>query len=207
MSGRWMLVVVCVAAPVARARYLDEVQAVQFTPFWGYRFSGGLEGEDEDEEYEIDDTDCWGGMLDFRLTDSTQLEFYFSRQETEVEAKNGLFTGETLFDMDVDYYHFGGTYILPSESWQPFVVGTIGATRLDPDAPGGDSLTRFSLGIGGGLRYFPLENLGLYVAARGVFTFVEGEVLFRSEGGEATVKVDSDGLWQAELQAGLVFAF
>lgn len=207
MSGRWIVLAVCVTAEAAWAGYGEDLQAVQFTPFYGYRFSGGLEGENEDDQYEIDDAACWGGMLDFRLSDVTQLEFYFSRQETEVQAENGLFDGQTLFDMDVDYYHIGGTYILIEGPWQPFAVGTLGATRLDPDAPGGDSMTRFSIGLGGGLRYFPVENFGLYVAARGVFTFVEGETLFRSQGGEATVRVDSDGLWQAEVQAGIAFAF
>jgi hypothetical protein len=86
-------------------------------------------------------------------------------------------------------------------------VGTLGATHLAPDAPATDSLTRFSLGLGGGVRFFPTKHLGLYLAGRGLFTSLGGNVAFRSESGAATVNINSDGFWQVELQAGLVFAF
>lgn len=193
-----------VAVGLCRAGY---AQKIEFTPFYGYTFSGELKDADTGEEFEIDDSDGYGGMLDIPLSETTQLEFFFSRQETEFKSDEGLFTGQTIFDLDVDYYHVGGTYIVQNGPWQPFVVGTLGATLLNPDASGTDSVTRFSMGLGGGVRYCPTEHLGLYLGARGFLTFIEGDTLFRSESGATTIVVDANGLWQVQLQAGLIFAF
>jgi opacity protein-like surface antigen len=204
MSGRWVVWAAAVMVGLSQAGYAANIE---ITPFYGYRFGGELKDADTGEEFDIDDSSCWGGMLDIRLSEITQLEFYFSRQETEIKSDDGLFDGQTLFDLDVDYYHIGGTYTFLPGRWQPFVAGTLGATHIDPDASGTDSLTRFSLGLGGGVRFFPTEHLGLYLAGRGLLTFIESDTLIRSESGRATVQVDSDGLWQVELQAGLVFAF
>jgi len=181
---------------------------IEFTPLYGYTFSGGLKDVDTGEEFKIDDADYYGGMLDIRLSEMTQLEFFFSRQETELKSDEGLFTGQTLFDLDVDYYHVGGTYLILDGPWQPFVVGTLGATLLNPDAPGTDSLTKFSFSLGGGVRYLPTKYLGLYLAGRGFLTFIGGDTLWRSESGATTIIIDTTGdLWQFQLQAGLIFAF
>ncbi len=207
MSGRRILAIALLVAGLATAGDAQELQKVEFTPFYGYTFSGGLEDEETGAEFEIDDADCFGGIVDVRVSDSSQIEFFFSRQETELQFDEGLFAGEEIFDLNVDYYHIGGTYIITDSTWQPFVVGTLGVTHLNPDARGTDSDTRFSIGLGGGVRYFPTEHFGLYLGARGFFTFLSGDAIFRSESGAATIEVDSNGLWQVLLQAGVIFAF
>lgn len=207
MSGRGIVWVACAATALATAARAQELKTVEFTPFYGYCFSGGLEDDDTGQDYDVDDAGAYGGMVDLRLNEMTQLELFFARQETEVDADDGLFADETLFDMDIDYYHIGGTYIVLDGPWQPFVVATAGATHLDPDLSGSDSITRFSAGIGGGVRFFPTENLGLYLGARGLFTFFGDGTSIESESGSLTVETDSGGLWQILLQAGVIFAF
>jgi hypothetical protein len=181
-------------------------QKIEFTPFYGYAFRAGLKDADTGRTFRVDDSDCYGGMLDIPLSDMTQLEFFFSRQETRFESTAGLFDEQTDLDLDLDYYHIGGTYLILQGPWQPFVVGTVGATHFGPDAAGMESLTRFSIGLGAGLRYFPIEHLGVYLTARGIFTTMkEGDAVFRSE--STNVTVDARGFWQPVLQAGLIFAF
>ena len=206
MNRRRMAFAVLAAVVMAQAAGAAS-RAVEITPFYGYRFGGEFEDAETGESYDFDESPAWGGMLDLRLSDLTQIELYYSHQETELQSGDGLFDADRLFDLDVDYYHLGGTYILTTGTWQPFVVGTVGATHLSPDASGTDSLTRFSLVLGGGLRFFPTEHVGLYLAGRGLFTFVDSDTAIRVDNGEATVRVHSDGLTQAELQAGLILAF
>ncbi len=57
------------------------------------------------------------------------------------------------------------------------------------------------------MRFFPTENFGLYLGARGLFTFFGDDTSIESESGSLTVEIDSDGLWQVLLQAGVIFAF
>ncbi|UCD50521.1 MAG: outer membrane beta-barrel protein [Phycisphaerales bacterium] len=179
---------------------------VEVTPFYGYQFSGSFQDEETGEEYDLSGSACVGGLLDVYVSDISQVEFYYSHQETELEA-GSPFPTSSFFDMDVDYYHLGGTLLIDDEKWQPFVVGTLGLTHLSPEPSSIRSLTRFSLGFGGGARYFPTKNLGLYLAGRGLYTFIEGDTHIRIESGSTTVRIEANGLWQAVFQAGAIFRF
>lgn len=179
---------------------------VEVTPFYGYQFGGDFEDAETGQRYDLAGGACAGAQLDIQLSEVTQLEFYFSRQETELESE-GPFPTDTFFDLDVDYYHIGGTLLLSRDEWQPFVVGTLGATHLSPEPASIGSLTRFSVGLGGGVRYFPTEHLGFYLAGRGLLTFIDSDTHITIESGTTTVRVFADGLWQAVLQAGLILRF
>ncbi len=182
------------------------ISQVEVTPFYGYQFGGDFENAETGQRYDLAGGACAGTQLDIHLSEITQLEFYFSRQETELESA-GLFPTDTFFDLDVSYYHIGGTLLISDKHFQPFVVGTLGATHLSPEPASIGSLTRFSVGLGGGVRYFPTEHLGLYLAGRGLFTFIDSDTHIRIESGSTTVQMYADGLWQAVLQAGLILRF
>lgn len=179
---------------------------VEITPFYGYQFGGRFENSQTGRQYDLADGPCAGGMLNVHVNEISQIEFYFSRQETELESE-GPFPTSTFFDLDVDYYHIGGTLLVLNDQWQPFVVGTLGATHLSPEPSSIGSLTHFSVGFGGGVRYFPTENFGLYLAGRGLFTFIDSDTHIVIDSGSTTVDVVADGLWQAVLQAGLILRF
>jgi hypothetical protein len=179
---------------------------IEITPFYGYQFGGGFEDEETGDDYDLAGGPCVGGIVDFYVNEISQVEFYYSHQETELEAGRP-FPSSSFFDMDIDYYHLGGTLLLSDEQLQPFVVGTLGLTHLSPEPSEFGSLTRFSLGLGGGVRYFFTENLGLYLAGRGLYTFVEGDTHITIESGSSTVHIEAKGLWQAVFQAGAIFRF
>ncbi len=202
MNVRTVLQILCLLAALPGLC----LARVEVTPFYGYQFGGDFEDAETGRSYDLDSGPCAGAQLNLDLSDITQLEFYYSHQETELES-GGLFPSDPFFDLDVDYYHIGGTLLLGEDQWQPFVVGTLGATRLSPEPSSIGSLTRFSLGLGGGLRYFPTERLGLYLAGRALFTFIDSDTRIRIESGTTTAQIHTDGLTQAVLQAGLIFRF
>jgi len=179
---------------------------IEVIPFYGYQFGGSFEDVETGQDYDLADGPCAGAQLDINLSEIGQFEFYFSRQETELESE-GPFPTDTFFDLDIDYYHIGTTLLVLQDEWQPFVVGTLGATHFDPEPAGIGSLTRFSVGLGGGVRYFPTDHLGLYLACRGLFTFIDSDTQIVVDSGETTVHIAADGLWQVVLQAGLIFHF
>jgi hypothetical protein len=179
---------------------------VEITPFYGYQFGGSFEDSETGQTYDLANGPCAGGMLNVHLNEISQIEFYFSRQETELQSE-GPFPTSTFFDLDVDYYHIGGTLLVLDDAWQPFVVGTLGATHLSPEPSSIGSLTRFSVGLGGGVRYFPTENFGLYLAGRGLFTSIDSDTHIVIDSGSTAVDIVADGLWQAVLQAGLILRF
>ncbi|MHC4647216.1 MAG: hypothetical protein ACYTBJ_17125 [Planctomycetota bacterium] len=181
-------------------------KSLEVVPFSGYQVGGEFEDEQTETKLELSDASNWGFLVDYDYTKYSQIEFYYSHQETELSS-GGLITGDQLFDVDVDYYHIGGTFKLDHGKWEPFVVGTLGLTRFDPESSEADSLTRFSLGLGGGVRYFPTKRVGLYLGGRAFVTFVESEFTYVSDRDGTTLTISSNALWQFQFMAGVVIVF
>jgi hypothetical protein len=56
---------------------------------------------------------------------------------------------------------------------EPYFTGTLGLTHFNPEDSGVDSPARFSMGFGGGVRYFPVKRFGLYTGARDLVAIVK----------------------------------
>jgi opacity protein-like surface antigen len=179
----------------------------EITPFagqtWGGEFSDSVTGT----TLKVDETGSYGFMLDIKQDAQSQIELYFSRQATQLKTDGGLFTGNPLFDLDIEYYHLGGTYSpSPGRVW-PFVVGTFGATHMDPKGPNLDSLTKFSLSLGGGVKLFATDRIGLRLEGRWFGTFFNGSGSAFCSSGACAINLEGDVLSQFVANAGLIVAF
>ncbi len=185
-------------------------QTLELTPIFGYTFGGRFDYEEDDgseETIEISDASSFGFRLGYNLADNSQIEFVYSRQETEITGGD-LFPTDALFDLNVNYFHLGGTLLWNRGSGvEPYFTGTLGVTNFDPEESSFDSLNRFSMGFGGGVRVFPLERLGIYTGARGLVTFVNSEIEGYSGSKGTYIKIEADAVWQFQVYAGLIFAF
>ena len=182
---------------------------LELTPMIGYTFGGRFDYEEgeEEETIKISDASSYGFRLGYNLDDYSQIEFMYSRQETELTGGN-LFPRDALFDLDVNYYHIGGTLLWNRGSGlEPYFTGTMGLTHFDPEGPGTDSEARFSMVFGGGVRIFPIQRIGIYTGARGLITFVNSEIKAYSNSEGTYVEIEADAIWQFQVYAGLIFAF
>jgi hypothetical protein len=180
---------------------------IEIAPFAGYRFGGGFEDANTGSDLSLDSSESFGLILDYELNPNQQLEVYLSRQKTKLSA-DGTFTGNPLFDLSVEYYHFGGLYVFDVENKRirPFISGTLGITRMDPDGASLNEEIRFSLALGGGVKIFLTDNFGLRFDGRGIFTAMDSNAAVFCSGGCA-VKVRSSGFVQGELGAGVILRF
>lgn len=178
---------------------------VELTPFTGYQFGGEVEDFTTGATLELKETSNFGFILGIGEEGSgTQTEVYFSRQKTEIEG-SGAFSAASLFDLDVDYYHIGGSAIVnETENLQPFIAASIGATHFRPEASGVSSETKFSLGIGGGVKYFVSDRVGLRAEGRAMGTFIDHEAAAFCAGGNCLVVGGSEMLWQFNGIVGLI---
>lgn len=184
-------------------------QYLELTPMFGYTFGGRFDYEEgeEEETIKISDASSYGFRLGYNLDDYSQIEFMYSRQETELTGGN-LFPRDALFDLNVNYYHIGGTLLWNRGSGlEPYFTGTMGLTHFDPEGPGTDSEARFSMVFGGGVRIFPIQRIGIYTGARGLITFVNSEIRAYSSSEGTYVEIEADSIWQFQVYAGLIFAF
>lgn len=102
------LMLVLTAVPCRLCRAVE----LEVTPLVGYTFGGSFEEGYTGTDLDLEEGISLGAAIDFPLDQGRQVEFYYSRQATELEAGGGIPTDEVLFDIDVHYIQIGGTYTL-----------------------------------------------------------------------------------------------
>jgi len=182
------------------------VLADEIAPFAGHRFGGYFADANTATEFEVADAAAYGLMLDFDLEPDKQIEIYLSHQNTYLSA-SGIFTGDPLFDLAIDYYHIGGIYMMPgSKRVRPFLSGTFGLTRMAPNRSDLTTEYRLSISLGTGAKIFFSENLGMRFDLRAIYTAMNADTeIFCSDG--CAIKVYSSGFVQTEVGAALMMIF
>ena len=183
----------------------------EVTPFAGYRFGGDFDvdtGATTRQNVDLDDHGSFALALDLRRDEESQYELFYSRQETSLERDSPL----GALGLNVEYLHIGGTLDVNQEMLlKPYVVGTLGLTRLSPEPGRASDNTRFSVSLGGGLRVPVSDHFSLRFEARGFLTFVNTNASFfcssSSAGGFCAIHGSGSTFLQYELLAGAAFAF
>jgi opacity protein-like surface antigen len=210
---RTMLLALAAMALIAASFPLPAIAGdFEVTPFAGYIWSGEFNDSVTGATLKVDETSNYGIMLDINMADSnqegqSQIELYFSRQATQLRTDTGTFTGNPLFDLDIEYYHIGGTYGMDSGKVKPFIVGTLGVTHMVPQGQGLDALTKFSLSLGGGVKLFATDRIGLRLEGRWFGTLFNGSGSAFCTSGTCAIKVQGDLFSQFVANAGLIIAF
>ncbi len=206
MRVAFIVMIVLITAMIPGYVYAADFE---ITPFAGYTWGGDFTEETTGTKLAVDETSNYGIMLDIKQTDDSQIELYYSHQSTRLHTESsGFYTGTPLFDLNIDYIHIGGTYGMASGKVKPFVVGTLGATYMAPKGEGLDSVTKFSLGLGGGVKIFFTDHLGMRFEGRWFGTLFDGSgQAFCASSGQCLIKVQGDVFSQFVANAGIVFAF
>jgi len=177
------------------------------TPFAGYRFGGRLTLADTNTRLDALNHMSYGVALDVATDTETQYEFLYSRQSTSLSAPS-----PTPSNTVIEYLHVGGTLnIGESPRFQPYFIGTLGATRFSPDSPVGNDRIYFSGSVGGGLRVPLNSHLAVRLEARGFATFFSSNtaVFCRSgqAGGVCLIHGSGSTFFQGDALAGLSYTF
>ena len=180
---------------------------IEITPFAGYTMGGEFHDATTGKTLSFDDTSSYGIMLDFKQAEDSWIELYYSRQQTRLKTDQGPFFGNPLFDVNVEYFHVGGTYGADTGNVRPFVVGTIGATHMVPQGADLHAETKLSLSLGGGARFYLTKRIGLRFDARWFGTFFNGSGSVFCSGGACLVNVQGSVLSQVSANAGVILAF
>jgi len=187
-------------------------EEIEITPFAGYTMGGQFTDAVTGKSLSFDDTSSYGIMVDFKQPldkegGESWIELYYSRQQTKLKADQGPFFGDPLFDVNIEYYHIGGTYGQATGKMKLFLVGTFGATHLAPEGDGLHSETKFSLSLGGGVKLYLTERVGLRLDARWFGTLFNGSGSAFCSGGACLINVQGDMLSQYSANAGVILAF
>ena len=182
----------------------------ELTPFAAYRGGGDFEEKEGAAEFELQESNAWGLILNGTVEANTQWEVLYASQSTSVDI-TGAIPDEPAFDLDVEYLHVGGTYLFDGDRVRPFMAATIGASHFEPQPSGFSSETFVSGSIGGGWKISLGKHLALRVEARGYATLVDSDSRLFCEssdaGGVCLVILEGSFFTQWEARAGLTFRF
>ncbi len=103
-------------------------------------------------------------------------------------------------NLTIDEIQIGGSLERGSKHLREYVSLLAGATYYSTDGYGSD--TRFSLGLGGGVKYFITRNLALRADLRGFCTIVNCSGGFISNGGATVVAFSGSAVWQGRGHGG-----
>ena len=173
---------------------------IEITPFVGYQFGGELAVIDDDtDNYKLDQGTTWGLMLDFGVTDLDQVEFYYSSQGTNLNLGVESSPGVT-----VDHIQIGAIHqCAPRKPINPYIGMTLGASRFEI---AGDSDTRFSGSIGGGVKMVVSDHLGFRFDGR-VFGISTGSNPISCSEDLCVDYPTTSIIWQYTINAGVIIHF
>ncbi len=176
---------------------------LEFVPFVGYRFGGSFDDELSGESRDVEEQGSWGFAVSTPASPTSRYEFLYSHQDTRLTDKANP---QDTFDLDIHYLHLGGTVDVSHDRFIPFFSGGIGMTHMNPGRSGLSDETRLSLSLGGGLKWYPTDSLGIRFEMRGYGTLLDTSgSLFCDRGCE--LELSSDLFPQFETNLGLIFHF
>lgn len=198
-------------APMAEAARNEDGYFMQISPFVGYRFGGSFEDKDTEEDYDVENDSSVGFVINFPAQYYTEYEIYYSQQSTQLKT-GSLLQSRSVIDLDIQYLQFGGTYLVDrTKNVQPYIVATVGVTRIDPSGADTSSDEFFSFSVGGGWRFFPKERIGLRLDGRFLGTVIDSDTdIFCQTGADTNqciIRNKGDMLWQFEAQASVIVRF
>ena len=206
-----VLIAMLLQVPAAQAARNQDGHFLQLSPFVGYRFGGSFEDKETEEDYDVDNSSSYGLIVNFPAQDYTEWEIYYSKQQTEIKT-GGLLASQSVVDIDIETLQIGGTYLVDrTDLVQPYIVATIGVTRIDPTSINTSSDEYFAFSIGGGWKFFPSKRVGIRLDGRVLGTVIDSDTdIFCQTGPEANqcfIQNKGDMLWQFETQASVIFRF
>lgn len=180
-------------------------QTVEITPFAGYRFGGGFFEELTRQPVDLDGAATFGGVVNVAFRDGLLIEALFTHQEATLVVPASPFGPESRWRMTVDHMMAGGLQEFGTGAARPFLTGLLGLTRY---AAPGDAELRFTASAGGGVRLFPVNNLGLRLDGRVFATLADlGDRAIACTPGFCIFAFDATFVWQSEFSAGLTVRF
>jgi len=145
-----------IASAPARAQY-GEYKKWEIAPFVGYETGGSypINSSLTVDRLRINSGLSYGMSVDYSLTENTQAEFLWNRNNTSFSAHD--FTTNTYskaFNSDFDQFMFGFLYMLRNseQKLRPFIDAGIGFAHESNDN-GQPNHTLFAFGLGGGAKY------------------------------------------------------
>jgi hypothetical protein len=162
------VVVLVLSYHVSNAQYVD------IMPYVGYQFAANVDvwmgTTSNSGRLRIKPAGNYGLEIDVVLPyNDISISASFSNAQTYLTFQQTFGAEEKLFDASQQYWMFGVSKEVDMDKLRPFGGLILGWTTInpdDPDNPQRSNLTKFTVGLKGGLKFFISDRIGLFVRAR-----------------------------------------
>ena len=172
------LALLALATP-ARAQYV-QIDSFEVTPFAGVRFGGTFDVRAEQPpqtQATLKEASSYGLAAGVRFEGSALVEFRWTRSTSTLRFDAPLGPlGASLGDVTLNQFHadFTREFVIPEvKGLRSFLTGSVGATHV---AAANDGFTRFSFGLGAGLKQFPGSSFAIRAEAKWLPILIDPEV-------------------------------
>jgi hypothetical protein len=152
-------------------------------------------------EFSFRNSPAYGFAVGFRAHDEDVVEFRWSRQDTKIGP-----TGERVI---LNQFHLDCSHEYIVDEWpawaRPYIMASVGATHIS-STTNLASATRFSFGLGAGIKIFPSPRFGFKVQAEWLPLWITQKATAVCSGG-CLVRFSGQLASQGEVTAGPVFRF
>jgi opacity protein-like surface antigen len=160
MRYRWplLLMFTLCLVPVSPAfGQWRDVKKWEVAPFVGYETGGSypVTNSFTIDKLRVDSGLSYGTFIDYTLTENSQAEFMWSRNNTSFSERDAFTrTYSKAFDSDFDQFSFGFLYMLKNSETKlrPFIAAGVGFSH-EFNSGGNSNHTLLAFNLGGGAKY------------------------------------------------------
>ncbi len=184
--------------------YTINAQKFEITPQYGYQigakynYNGGylkLEGSDQ-----------YGLTIGIAIDTDIQAEFYWVQQNASLRIKDVIYAPreEELTEVTINHYQIGAIHTFGYGKALPYLGISGGWSTFNAEEDRFSSITTFTIGISGGVKYFFTDNIGIRLQSQLLMPINWGGIYIG--GGGAGVSAGGSILL-LNFSAGLILAF
>jgi hypothetical protein len=148
---------------------VSNAQYVDIMPYYGYQFAATVDAYyyNSAARFRIKPAANYGLELDVVLPyNDISITASFTNSSTYVTSQENFQAEEKLFDATQQYWMFGVSREVDMEQLRPFIGLIMGWTTVNPADVSLQNLTKFTLGLRGGVKYFISDRIGIFARAR-----------------------------------------
>lgn len=182
-------------------------QRFEITGYTGWMLGGKINYYNGSAK--VRDGQNWGLILGYSVADDMTVEFMYNRLVSNLQVQEYPDEPYDMFEMATQYFNIGVAKELISDGIvRPFGSVSLGVTVFSPHDSGYNDQWWFSGALGGGLKIFPTEHIGIRLQARLLVPmYFSGLGFWCGTGGCSGGAGTSSVIVQGDFTGGIILAF
>ena len=180
---------------------------LEITGYTGYMLGGKVNFYNG--SIKIEDGQNWGVILGYKVAPDYLIEVMYNRLVSDLTVREYADEPYVYTKVATNYIQVGGVRQFMEETmFRPFIGAGLGATIFSDQEGNDGDRWRFSFGLAGGLKFFPVENLGIRLQARMLVPlYFNGIWVGGGTGGVGGGVSTSSTIVQGDFTGGIIVAF